>query len=152
MNPPCGSQNSLSCRKTQNLLYMWFAPHCGNTLLWKHLLCLFTTCVHLHCQGPHGNNCLHSSVLHAQSFYLQLKKQRPETGSEEAVGQEETSGSTLLMNTQRNLPHVSLVSTGSWSTSKLLEVNIFNPCENRHCGQLHPLMKTYYLTLLLLKS
>ena len=151
-NPHHGSQNSLSCWETQSLLHLWVSPYSGNTILWKHLLCLFTACVHLHCQGPRGNNCLHSSLLHAQSFYLQPKKQRPETGSEEAGGKEETSGSTPLMNTQGNLPHLNLVSTGSWWTSKLLEVNIFNPCENRHCGQLHPLMKTLYLTLLLLKS
>ena len=151
-DPHHGSQNSLNFWETQSLLHMWLAPHCGNTLLWKHLLCLSTACVHLHRQRPRGYNCLHSSVLHAQSFYLQPKKQRPESGSEEAGGQEETPDNTLLMYTQGNLPHLNLVSTGPWWTNKLLEVNTFNPYENRHCGQLHPLMKTHYLTLLLLKS
>ena len=130
-NPHHSSQNSLSCWETQSLLHLWVSPHCGNTLLWQHLLCLFTACVHLHCQGPRGNNCLHSSVLLAQSFYLQPKKQRPETGSEEAGGQEGSPGSNLLMNTHAESAPLESGFCGSWETIKLLGVSIFNPWETR---------------------
>ena len=83
------SPDPLSYWETQSLLHLWLPLDCGNPVLWKHLLCLFTALVQVHCSGPTGYNSLHCPVLHAQPFHLQFEKQRPEEGPGEADGQEE---------------------------------------------------------------
>ena len=120
----------LSCSPT------FVNAHYGNTLLWKHLLCLFTACVHLHRQGPHGNNCPHNFILHTQSFYLQPKKQRPESGSEEAGEQEASPGSNLLMNTRVKSAPLESSFCDSWETTKLLGFVFSTLGRQGYCGHL----------------
>ena len=90
-NPQCGPQNSLSCWKTQSLLHLQLPSHCGDSLLWEYLLCLFPAIVQLHCQRSNSNSQLHCPATNVEPIYLQFKKQRHETGLREIDKQDEVS-------------------------------------------------------------